>query len=70
MDGVGKKKSGIKRINGRVIADASLFEYFPAPGGWSWSDLGNYYGAGAHGLSVNDNMYRIHFATGRKGQPP
>lgn len=63
-------ESGIKEINGRVIADASIFEYSPAAPGWSWADLGNYYGAGVHGLSAFDNMYRIIFNTGERGTKP
>lgn len=59
--------AGIKRVNGGVTADASLFSDAPAPGGWSWSDLGNYYGAGAHGLSLYENMFRIHLRTGNEG---
>lgn len=63
-------EAGIKRINGKIIADASIFEYSPAAPGWSWSDLGNYYGAGVYGLSVYDNMYRIYFRTGESGTSP
>lgn len=62
--------AGIKRIDGRVIADASIFAYSPAAPGWSWSDLGNYYGAGVYGLSVYDNIYRIYFKTGKSGTVP
>lgn len=62
--------AGIKRVNGGVTADASLFNDAPAPGGWSWSDLGNYYGAGAHGLSLYENMFRIHLRTGNEGTIP
>lgn len=61
---------GIKRIDGRIISDATIFNYSPAPGGWSWADLGNYYGAGAYGLSVFDNMYRINFITAEDGTRP
>ena len=32
-------------------------------GKWLWEDTGNYYGAGAYGLSVFDNTYEIHFKT-------
>jgi D-alanyl-D-alanine carboxypeptidase/D-alanyl-D-alanine-endopeptidase (penicillin-binding protein 4) len=63
-------EAGIKKINGRVIADASIFEYSPAAPGWSWADLGNYYGAGVFGISVFDNMYRIIFNTGEPGTRP
>ncbi len=54
------KKLGIKTINGRVIADDSYFDYQPVPAKWLWEDTGNYYGAGAFGLSVFDNTYDIH----------
>ncbi|MBS0011813.1 MAG: D-alanyl-D-alanine carboxypeptidase/D-alanyl-D-alanine-endopeptidase [Bacteroidales bacterium] len=62
--------SGIRRVKGSVLADAMIFDYHPAPGGWNWSDLGNYYGAGAHGICIFDNMYRIHFRTGDEGSKP
>ncbi len=35
----------------------------PVPSKWLWEDEGNYYGAGAYGLSVFDNTYEIHFKT-------
>jgi D-alanyl-D-alanine carboxypeptidase/D-alanyl-D-alanine-endopeptidase (penicillin-binding protein 4) len=57
------KKLGIKRIKGSVITDDSYYDYLPVPGKWLWEDTGNYYGAGAYGLSVFDNTYEIHFKT-------
>ena len=57
------KKLGIKRIKGRVITDDSYFDFLPVPAKWLWEDQGNYYGAGAYGLSVFDNTYEIHFKT-------
>lgn len=54
---------GIKQINGGVIADASEFGYEGAPGGWSWSDMGNYYGAAPSGLTIYDNLINYHFST-------
>jgi D-alanyl-D-alanine carboxypeptidase/D-alanyl-D-alanine-endopeptidase (penicillin-binding protein 4) len=54
---------GIKKINGRVITDDSYFDYQPVPAKWLWEDAGNYYGAGAYGLSVFDNTYEVHFKT-------
>ncbi len=56
-------KMGIKKITGSVISDASEFGYQGAPDGWGWSDLGNYYGAGASGLPIYDNMLRYYFKT-------
>ena len=61
---------GIKKIDGAVIGDASEFDYNGAPDGWSWSDLGNYYGAGASGLTIHDNLIELHFKTSSKvGRP-
>ncbi|HLV42845.1 MAG TPA: D-alanyl-D-alanine carboxypeptidase/D-alanyl-D-alanine-endopeptidase [Brumimicrobium sp.] len=56
-------KKGIKKIHGRVLADGSAFGYNGAPDGWSWSDMGNYYGAGASACAVYDNMTYLHFST-------
>lgn len=62
--------AGINQISCSVLADASLYDYYPAAEGWNWSDLGNYYGAGVHGLTLADNMYRIHLRTGKEGSRP
>lgn len=57
------KKTGIKRIEGRVITDDTYYDYLPVPAKWLWEDVGNYYGAGAYGLSLYDNTYEIHLRT-------
>jgi D-alanyl-D-alanine carboxypeptidase/D-alanyl-D-alanine-endopeptidase (penicillin-binding protein 4) len=59
------KKSGVRRVEGSVLADNSLFSGLPAPGGWSWEDLGNYYAAPVDALSIHDNLYTLVFAPGR-----
>jgi D-alanyl-D-alanine carboxypeptidase/D-alanyl-D-alanine-endopeptidase (penicillin-binding protein 4) len=59
------KKQGIIKIEGRVFTDDSYFDYLPVPAKWLWEDAGNYYGAGAYGLSVFDNTCEIHFRTGK-----
>lgn len=61
---------GIKKIEGRVISDDSRYDYQPVPSKWLWEDLGNYYGAGAYGLSAFDNMYEIHFRTAGEESVP
>lgn len=61
---------GIRNVSGSVVSDALIFDHHTAPGGWNWSDLGNYYGAGAHGVCIFDNMYRIHFRSGPEGTKP
>ncbi len=60
------KKQGIKQIEGSVVGDASIFEAHLAPDNWAWSDIGNYFGAGACGLSINDNFFNILFHSGKK----
>lgn len=61
------KKKGIKRIDGKIVGDASLFEDDPLPPGWIWGDIGNYYGAGAYGLNWRDNKYTLSYKTGAAG---
>lgn len=55
------KEKGIKTIEGNIIGDASCFSENPIPDGWTWSDIGQYYGAGSCGLSYQDNSVTIHF---------
>lgn len=64
------EKSGISRIDGRVIADETIYDLSPVSTRWSWGDLGNYYGAGPYGLSVFDNTLRIYMKTGERGSVP
>ncbi|MCK7530041.1 MAG: hypothetical protein MZV63_02770 [Marinilabiliales bacterium] len=49
------KLPGVKRVKGRVAASESIYDFDPAPAGWSWGDLGNYYGAGVYDINFNDN---------------
>lgn len=53
------KQAGIKRINGSVVADDSVFPSQTLPDGWIWQDIGNYYGAGASGLTWRENQYDL-----------
>lgn len=41
----------------------NLFGYDGITPGWTWIDMGNYYAAGAYGISVFDNSYRLFFNT-------
>lgn len=61
------QKLGIDSINGRVIADASIFNEQMIPATWIWGDLGNYYGAGPCGLSIYENVCQISLKSGKKG---
>ena len=55
------KALGIKGINGGLIYDDTYFKGNPIPSTWQWDDIGNYYGAGIHGLSFHDNEYTLYF---------
>ena len=57
-------KLGIDSVSGRIISDARVFSWDIVPPSWSWQNMGNYYGSGACGLSIYDNMYSILFNTG------
>jgi len=57
---------GIKQIEGSVIGDATCWEKALSVPSWSWEDLGNYYGAGACGLTFHENFYTLVFSPGKK----
>jgi len=60
----------IRHISGNMITDATIYDDQPVPSTWIWEDIGNYYGAGANGLSVYDNTYEIHlWSPPVSGQP-
>lgn len=54
------KNAGIKKIEGRIIGDDSIWDTQNTPDGWIWQDIGNYFGAGASGLSWRENQFDIH----------
>jgi D-alanyl-D-alanine carboxypeptidase/D-alanyl-D-alanine-endopeptidase (penicillin-binding protein 4) len=63
------KTAGIKKINGRIIGDDSIFGTQSIPEGWIWQDIGNYYGAGTSGLCWRENQFDIKLRTGVVGNP-
>lgn len=60
-----KDKMGGK-LNGNIIIDNSILSD-KIPGTWIWSDIGNYFGAGANGLSYKDNKFSIYYNSGSEG---
>lgn len=60
---------GIARLNGEIMVDGSQFGYHGNPDGWSWGDMGNYYGAGPSGVCMYDNMLNYFFRTSAAGTP-
>ena len=55
------KLQKIKRIKGHIIIDQDIFDQNPLCDSWMWMDMGNYFGAGAYGLNINENLYRLYF---------
>lgn len=54
------RKSGIRAIDGAVIADLTAFDNGDAlNGGWLWEDAGNYYGMGVFSINYLDNTMNI-----------
>jgi len=58
------KTAGIKKIEGSIIGDDSLFGTQTMPEGWIWQDMGNYYGAGTSSLTWRENQFDIHLKPG------
>jgi len=64
------KKVGIKKITGRIIADGTLYDDLGVNPKWTWEDIGNYYAAGAYGISYMDNTYQLVLRSGEEGTTP
>lgn len=60
------QEKGIKKINGKIIGDASFFGTQVDGRTWVWEDMGNYYGAGAWGLNIHENRYFLTFKRSNK----
>lgn len=61
---------GINRLQGHVLVDESDFPGSVIPDGWIWQDIGNYYGAGAHGLNWLENQYQVWLQAGTQVGAP
>lgn len=55
------QSAGIDSIAGKIIADDTFFQGNDVPGGWIWSDIGNYYGAGISGINWRENKTGVNF---------
>ncbi len=64
------QNKNIKVITGNLILDATIYESQSIPDTWIWEDIGNYYGAGASGISVFDNLYEIHLKSESEAGKP
>lgn len=64
------RNAKIKVIKGKLIIDSSIYEKIQAPGSWVWEDLGSYYGATPSGISVFDNLFKIHLKSPSTADQP
>lgn len=60
------KSKKILNITGNIKTDISIFDD-RIPETWIWSDIGNYFGAGASGLSFKDNKFSLFYSSGEAG---
>lgn len=64
------KAAGIKKIEGSIIGDDSLFGTQSLPESWIWQDIGNYYGAGTSALTWRENQFDVHLKPGNSTNDP
>ncbi len=60
------KRKGVRRIDGRVCFNVTIFDEQPLHDTWQWGDVGNYYGAGVSGLNFHENMFFVYFNAGNR----
>ena len=60
-------QSGVRRVEGGLVADESYFSGSPIPTGWEWDDLQWYYGAEVSALPLNDNALDLTVKPGSLG---
>jgi D-alanyl-D-alanine carboxypeptidase/D-alanyl-D-alanine-endopeptidase (penicillin-binding protein 4) len=58
--------SGVKRVDGALVADESYFIGSSLGAGWEWDDLQWYYAAPVSALTVNDNSFDISIKPGAR----
>jgi D-alanyl-D-alanine carboxypeptidase/D-alanyl-D-alanine-endopeptidase (penicillin-binding protein 4) len=51
--------AGVKQIAGDLVGDESFIHGPPYGSGWTWDDMGNYYGAVISALTINDNTVQL-----------
>ncbi|NND34289.1 MAG: D-alanyl-D-alanine carboxypeptidase/D-alanyl-D-alanine-endopeptidase [Saprospiraceae bacterium] len=63
-------RSGIRKVNGRIVGDASFYPASVIPRTWPYQDMGNYYGSFCAGLNYHDNLYFLSFQQPSKPGTP
>lgn len=57
------KSINIKKVTTNLSINNSCFDD-KIPSNWIWGDIGNYFGAGANGLSYKDNKFSLYYTSG------
>lgn len=52
-------QAGIRQWDGAFVIDEKAFGTQATPGGWTFDDMGNYYGAGPRGFNWYENQYDL-----------
>ena len=60
------RRKGVRRIDGRVCYNVTIFDEQPMHDTWQWGDIGNYYATGASALNFHENMFFVYFNAGAK----
>ena len=58
------RQAGVKTIQGNIRIDESIYSGPDIPEDWTWQDMGNYYAAGAHAFTFQENMFTIELQSG------
>ncbi len=64
------RRTGVRRIEGRVIGDGRYFDGMTEHPTWQWCDVGTYYGSGATGLMFYENMLSFSVTPGQSVGSP
>ena len=58
------RTKNISKVNGGLFINDSIFDTQATPNGWTWDDIGNYYGAGVWGVNWRENQYDLYLKPG------
>ena len=64
------KKNKIAGFERSLYVDDSYYGLQLLPGGWTWEDIGNYYGAACYGFNWRENQYDLMLQPGQKAGEP
>ena len=62
--------TGLRKLDGDILGDDSLYKWTPYPPDWSWDDLVWGYGAPVSALTIHDNALQATIAPGKSDFSP